>query len=51
MFEFLGLIVFSLIVFSCLVVIPSCIETLSNPEFRSAYLAHLGGKHVNTYGK
>jgi|GEM_PF-1368162 len=51
MAEVLGLVVFSLIVYFFLIVVPTVMEKISSPEFRKSYFSHLASTHIHSYGK
>lgn len=51
MFEALSLIIFAGVMYFCLVLAPTIIETVGSEEFKKSYLKHLSGEHVNSYGK
>ncbi|MBR6297704.1 MAG: hypothetical protein IKR34_00505 [Candidatus Gastranaerophilales bacterium] len=51
MLEMISLIVFGLLVYMFLVVVPSIVENVSSEEFKNAYFKHLASKYINSYGK
>ena len=51
MLELLGLVIFGVIVYTFLVVVPAVIEALTTEEFKRAYFSHLASKYINSYGK
>jgi hypothetical protein len=51
MFETLGLILFAVVIYTFLIVIPTVVEKVSSPEFRKAYFAYLGKKSIHSFGK
>ena len=51
MLEMLSLVFFGVIVYTCLVVVPTVVEHFANEDFKNAYFAHLSSKFINSYGK
>ncbi len=51
MFEALGLVFFAGIVHLFLIVVPTIVENVSNPEFKKSYLKNLSEKYINSFGR
>lgn len=51
MFEMFSLVLFGLIVYTFLVIVPTIVERVSSEEFRAAYFKHLASRFLNSYGK
>ena len=49
--EALGLVLFAGIVYLFLVVVPSIVEKVQDPEFRKSYFAYLSEKTIHSMGK
>ena len=49
--EALGLILFAGVVFFLLVVVPSVVEKVTDPEFKKAYFAYLSKNTIHSFGK
>jgi len=46
-----SVVLFAVVIYMFLVIVPSVIEKLSSEEFRKAYFSHLAEKSVHSYGK
>ncbi len=51
MLEMISLVVFGLLIYMFLVVVPSIIENVASEEFQNAYFKHLASRFINSYGK
>ncbi len=51
MFEAMSLIVFAGIFYLLLIAVPSLIEKMSDPEFKTSYLKYLSKTDLHSYGK
>lgn len=51
MLELLGLILFGIIVYTFLVIVPTVVERVASSDFKEAYFSHLASPYINSYGK
>lgn len=51
MLEMLGLILFSVVIYTFLVIVPILVEKLASEDFKNSYFSHLVSAKINSYGK
>ncbi len=51
MLEMISLVLFGLIVYTILVVVPAVVEKMTSEDFKQSYFSYLSSIHVNSFGK